>query len=302
MADSTTARALVEEMVAAGEWPTPQLLEDILGQGESAVEPLREVIRRDAHGWPDEAPLCFAIDLLGSLGAVEAIPDLVDLFRRYDNETLQSASATLGLFGATAVDAMLPLVRDTSLDWYQRSEASTAAILAASDDPELRERVAAALRDILATDVARASELVEDEQEWAASLVTDLTHLADPKARDLIRAAFDAGAVAPGMIDRDDVDYYYNRGEEEVPRPKPRAWLEEYRELYAEEMEGRAAQHEHPPSQPLAIPDPDEFYDEPRQEPIQHVGPKIGRNDPCWCGSGKKYKNCHMELDREQHE
>jgi len=24
------------------------------------------------------------------------------------------------------------------------------------------------------------------------------------------------------------------------------------------------------------------------------VGQKLGRNDPCWCGSGKKYKNCHM--------
>ena len=24
-----------------------------------------------------------------------------------------------------------------------------------------------------------------------------------------------------------------------------------------------------------------------------HSGPKIGRNDPCPCGSGKKYKNCH---------
>jgi preprotein translocase subunit SecA len=22
-------------------------------------------------------------------------------------------------------------------------------------------------------------------------------------------------------------------------------------------------------------------------------GTKIGRNDPCWCGSGKKYKKCH---------
>ena len=22
-------------------------------------------------------------------------------------------------------------------------------------------------------------------------------------------------------------------------------------------------------------------------------GPKIGRNDPCWCGSGKKFKRCH---------
>jgi preprotein translocase subunit SecA len=20
---------------------------------------------------------------------------------------------------------------------------------------------------------------------------------------------------------------------------------------------------------------------------------RIGRNDPCWCGSGKKYKKCH---------
>jgi methionyl aminopeptidase len=26
---------------------------------------------------------------------------------------------------------------------------------------------------------------------------------------------------------------------------------------------------------------------------------KIGRNDPCWCGSGKKYKNCHEAFDRK---
>ena len=27
----------------------------------------------------------------------------------------------------------------------------------------------------------------------------------------------------------------------------------------------------------------------------RHVDPErdIGRNDPCWCGSGKKYKRCH---------
>ncbi|MCD6586075.1 MAG: SEC-C domain-containing protein [Desulfobacteraceae bacterium] len=25
--------------------------------------------------------------------------------------------------------------------------------------------------------------------------------------------------------------------------------------------------------------------------------PKLGRNDLCWCGSGKKYKKCHMESD-----
>lgn len=26
---------------------------------------------------------------------------------------------------------------------------------------------------------------------------------------------------------------------------------------------------------------------------IKRTEPKIGRNDPCFCGSGKKYKNCH---------
>ena len=23
----------------------------------------------------------------------------------------------------------------------------------------------------------------------------------------------------------------------------------------------------------------------------------LGRNDICWCGSGKKYKKCHMAFD-----
>jgi len=30
----------------------------------------------------------------------------------------------------------------------------------------------------------------------------------------------------------------------------------------------------------------------PKQQPIR-AEQKIGRNDPCPCGSGKKYKNCH---------
>lgn len=26
---------------------------------------------------------------------------------------------------------------------------------------------------------------------------------------------------------------------------------------------------------------------------------KIGRNEPCHCGSGKKYKNCHQNIDSQ---
>lgn len=37
-----------------------------------------------------------------------------------------------------------------------------------------------------------------------------------------------------------------------------------------------------------------DYYDPTpvKQEPVK-VGPKIGRNDPCPCGSGKKFKSCH---------
>jgi preprotein translocase subunit SecA len=33
-----------------------------------------------------------------------------------------------------------------------------------------------------------------------------------------------------------------------------------------------------------------------KQEPFERAGGKIGRNDPCPCGSGKKYKQCHGKL------
>ena len=29
-------------------------------------------------------------------------------------------------------------------------------------------------------------------------------------------------------------------------------------------------------------------------DPIRNRAQRVGRNDPCPCGSGKKYKNCHM--------
>jgi preprotein translocase subunit SecA len=32
-------------------------------------------------------------------------------------------------------------------------------------------------------------------------------------------------------------------------------------------------------------------------EPIRNYGEKVGRNSPCPCGSGKKFKNCHGVLE-----
>ncbi|MFZ2050350.1 MAG: SEC-C metal-binding domain-containing protein, partial [Solirubrobacteraceae bacterium] len=44
-------------------------------------------------------------------------------------------------------------------------------------------------------------------------------------------------------------------------------------------MSGAGAQEE----QPVAVVE---------QRTVDHEH-QVGRNDPCWCGSGKKYKKCH---------
>jgi len=38
-------------------------------------------------------------------------------------------------------------------------------------------------------------------------------------------------------------------------------------------------------------------FDVVDDEPFERAEPKLGRNEPCWCGSGKKYKKCHLDSD-----
>ena len=37
-----------------------------------------------------------------------------------------------------------------------------------------------------------------------------------------------------------------------------------------------------------------------KAQTVRNTGPQLSRNDPCWCGSGKKYKNCHEKSDKAQ--
>ena len=38
-------------------------------------------------------------------------------------------------------------------------------------------------------------------------------------------------------------------------------------------------------------------FDVVEDETFERTQPKLGRNEPCWCGSGKKYKKCHLDSD-----
>ncbi|TVP83645.1 MAG: preprotein translocase subunit SecA [Thioalkalivibrio sp.] len=70
---------------------------------------------------------------------------------------------------------------------------------------------------------------------------------------------------------------------------------EEFGRRFARAPEGIQFKHEDPGS-PLR--GREERADAPDSaQPFRREGPKLGRNDPCWCGSGKKFKHCHGRLN-----
>lgn len=49
-----------------------------------------------------------------------------------------------------------------------------------------------------------------------------------------------------------------------------------------------------------AQPDEDTIEADPPVRTFRRAEERPGRNDPCWCGSGKKYKQCHMRSDQRK--
>jgi preprotein translocase subunit SecA len=77
------------------------------------------------------------------------------------------------------------------------------------------------------------------------------------------------------------------------------AMEQEAERRYHEELEKAVARHpsgegQDPMDLPGAAPEP-----VPARKPAA-AAPRIGRNDPCPCGSGKKFKKCHGALLEEE--
>ncbi|MBI4861358.1 MAG: hypothetical protein HY815_14035 [Candidatus Riflebacteria bacterium] len=227
---------LVEQMVAEGEWPDPQLLDEILSAGDRAVEPLLEVVRCEVHGWPAEAPLGFAARLLGQLRAQASLRALVDLLYRYDNETLEAVESALVTLGPVTVGPLLLALRDPRLPWGPKAAAAGALTKVAADDRASWDVVTGAFVDQLSGYVERASTLTSDEIEMATELAGQLARLGVRRARGLIQLAYQRGIIDLEKLGEDAVARHYEEGLTEPVIIS--SWLEDYREAYLEKVRG----------------------------------------------------------------
>ena len=71
--------------------------------------------------------------------------------------------------------------------------------------------------------------------------------------------------------------------------------LAAYEARQREAQKAREMEFQHAEAQSALAGGPGSEEETPDQ-PYRREGRKVGRNDPCWCGSGKKFKHCHGKL------
>ena len=69
-----------------------------------------------------------------------------------------------------------------------------------------------------------------------------------------------------------------------------------FEEQQRETQKARQMEFQHAEAQSALSTEAEGEPGEQAEQPFRREGRKIGRNDPCWCGSGKKFKQCHGKL------
>jgi len=276
--DSLLVVRLTEALARHPDFATPRALEILR---DTSIEDWREI---------------FAIELAGALRCSEAIEPLITKLRVDTDYMVERARAALVRIGDPGIPARLTAHWDTE-DWHFRNfahgaiasfrSAESAALLIdlirREQDADLQIHIGVSLLEMLPDEPAtleavRQLILSRPEDENIEALDLLLATVATMAGWDFPeRAEWRTLAIA----DEERTSRFLHRDEgfEEKIRTGMLAGLS-FREAAGRDLG------------PM-FDDPDDFLDEePPGLPFVREAPKIGRNDPCPCNSGKKYKKC----------
>lgn len=215
---------------------------------------------------------------LGQLRAESAVEPLVTLFAYLDEEIedwiSEDLPQALGLIGPAAIPVLRDFLADATHGVWARVAASESLVRIVLHDPASRN-------DVIPILSAQLARFAEQERNLNACLVADLVSgLHAAEAAPIIEQAFAADAVDLMMMgDWEDVQIELGLLTRRKTSQRDYAALEMPEIVDTRRvLQAFAEQQRAESPQPARLP---------------------GRNDPCWCGSGKKYKHCHMQADRQ---
>ena len=237
---------------------------------------------------------------LQPLLALAHMPDRDHLDAVFGDHLTESLGRCLGSMAGGHLPPLMALADDPHADPYARSAALDAMKACVIEGDASPEAMRAYVRD-LAERVAAESRAGDDESALLNFVVAQAADLCTTDMLPAIRGWFDEGLLDPLFAGMQDI-------EETVSQPFDQRLqeLRERRKGYIRDPETEMAWwycFQEPPSRagagvPLIDPFPRDRAKgasllPPAQQTQVRESPKIGRNDPCHCGSGKKYKKCH---------
>ena len=225
----------------------------------------------DARSWTRLHALS-TLQLLGEAARI-GIEPLLSLLDDDDDYVHEASTFYYAAMGEPAIEPLVKALMDAEEDTYYRAGAGSALAELAEQTPALRDRIVGIMEQALV--------LEQEDKTTVALLITNLLDLDARESLALIQQAFAEGKVDLSVVQMPEVEEHF-----ELPVVTPYVdWtkLPEYADAIDEDFEDWSEE------EPAA-----EAEDgEPREVQIPFVAEvKVGRNDPCPCGSGKKYKKC----------
>jgi yecA family protein len=296
---------LLSTILMLGDMLPQEVVDEAIRRGRPMAHHLRQHLEAD-HNWAEDVEgeswwgLLHAIFMLGFMNGEDATQGLVRTIQRMDSEQNNDLWDWIGgywpvLFRnkrAEASQDLQAIASDRDLDWYPRSIAQECLLEAAqAAGPE-------ALDDRL-NQIARCVADETDDWDYRLSLTHQLLSFPRETHRQILQQmAVEQEKVEPyPHYDLDQVSEVYSKMQDKPEWERFDDPLEFYDPTNILNRQIRWAQEDEKRLEDSGLFE-DSFdlpYDYEPQTPYVRETPKVGRNDPCPCGSGKKYKMCCLK-------
>jgi len=280
---------LIEKFVRFGPHTDLETINQILSRKKEALTFIAKIAQDDEYWYSQDGeyaswtPVC-ALYLLSVIGGKEAINAFLNSIKTNYDDTgdwiTEDMPAILANFGIEGFDEIKKMLFDKKVDPFVRAGAARALFLISEKYPDTRDKSIQALRDAISSesnDIARSC------------FMYDLVHFKDRDSLPFIEFYFENDMIDDGLMSMEDVfEYYYGKGSELnslnniMAKDSLYIFKDTPNNFYRNDNQGK-------------------YITSTKSNQDQSTSKRIpkkqaGRNDPCPCGSGKKYKKCCLNM------
>jgi len=282
-------------------------------RGSRILPSLAEVARehcvwhRSDVGWWAPVHAVFILGAIGGEAAIDPLIEALHLAEEFENEwVLEELPSIFGALGPKALGPLRSIALDPEEDWTTRHTALGCMAGVALRHPEQAAEVFELIGRVAGDEAEE-----DDVRAWAGLIIL---HFSRREHKSLLLKLVESG-MADGLYGKLDVrkgmsmprGVRYGHDWLEFYRPdhiadRRRRWerdrlseSEAWREALAREWGADPDIDSDPYGNPYDGSGDWEDAPEHVLDRLLNAEPKVGRNDPCPCGSGKKFKKCCLD-------